>query len=159
VSDFSQDIAYFRFDTSSLPDTAVVSGATLKLYINSKGTSVDNMSVVGDYYDFGGEPVVTGDYIQTASPSIITPVSINGVATGVVVDFVFTDFTGISLTGITGIRLTCSAGTPTSGNDNYIEIAQREHATLQEPQFDVVWALVDATLVQVPMAASMSYVG
>lgn len=132
---YIQDVAFFRWDTSSLPDDATIDGATLKLHVVSK-TDDDNYSLVGDYYDFGGEPSVAGDWIETSNPSIFTAIDLTGIATGAVRSITLTDLTGISRTGVTGIRLTLSSGTPVGNNS--LEVAAAENtSSLPVPQLVV----------------------
>lgn len=124
---------YLRFDTSSLPDAATITSASLKLYCIDKNDN-NNYSLVGDYYDFGGSPTVAGDYVETASPSIFAAVDLGAIGIGLNT-INLTDLTGISKTGITGIRLTLSSGTPTLLN--HVRFAALEHTSLTEPQLVV----------------------
>lgn len=145
ASVYTQDLAFVRFDTSTIADTAVISAATLQLYMVSRtqgSAGANNYSLVGDYYDFGGEPTVSGDWIETSSPSIFTAVDLDTFTLSAVNNITLTNFSGINLTGYTGIRLTLSSGTPTT--DNWVEIADREAAN-QEPRLQVTYTTAGAS--------------
>jgi hypothetical protein len=136
-STYYNDVAFLRFDTSSLGSGATVNSATLDLYVLSKNND-DNASLLADYYDFGGEPSGAEDWVLTSSPAILsqsvaslTPNSVNSIS--------LTDLSGISNTGITGIRLTLSAITPTGMN--VVEIAAYEHTSAQEPRLNVTYTV------------------
>ena len=133
-------ITCLRFDTSTIPDTAVIASANLELYAVSRDEFGNNYNMVGDYYDYGGSPLVAGDWIETASPSIFTAVDITGLTLSAVNTITLTDLTGINKTGFTGIRLTLSAGTPTVAN--VMRFASREHATGQEPRLIVDYTTI-----------------
>ena len=135
ASTYTQDSAFLRFDTSSIPDGATITAASLSLYVVAKADS-ESYSLVGDYYDFGGEPTVAGDYEETPATSIFTAEDLTGIGTGTILAVDLTDLTGINKTGYTGIRLTLSAGTPTS--NNYLEIADHESANT-EPTLEVTY--------------------
>lgn len=142
---YSADITCLRWDTSSIPDNATITAALVQLYTISKVDS-DNYSIVGDYYDFGGEPTVAGDWIETASPSIFSAADLSSVPTGVVNEVELTDLSGISKTGITGIRLTLSTGTPVIGENNIL-FADAEDTVNQEPRLVVTYSVPPSLLV------------
>ena len=52
TGDFYSFLFYLRWDTSSLPDDATITGANLILYISALA-SPDNIQLAADYYDFG----------------------------------------------------------------------------------------------------------
>ena len=134
---YTQDSAFLRFDTATIDDAATITAATLKLYVVSK-TDSDNYSLVGDAYDFGGEPTVAADWVETASPSIFSAVDLGSLTTSAVNNIAITDLAAVNKTGFTGIRLTLSAGTPTAAN--FVEFAASEHAQ-QEPRLEVTYDL------------------
>ncbi len=148
------DVSCVRFDTSSVPDNATVTAASLALYCGSKSdNATSNYSVVADYYDFGGSPTVPGDWIETASPSIWTAVDLGSVTANAINTFTLTNLTGISKTGYTGIRITFSAGAPTGTNE--LSIASYEDAN-QEPRLTVTYTVPATTqtgIAQISLAA------
>lgn len=61
---------YYRWDTSSLPDSAVITSANLLLHVI--GTAVPDGSVAdyaADFYDFGGNPSTTPEVRTCRGPS------------------------------------------------------------------------------------------
>ena len=134
------NVSFLRFDTSGIGDSDTITAATLKLYLYSVVHATGGKSLVGDYYDFGGEPTVSGDYTETASPSIFSALGLGSITSGAVNDIALTDLTGINKTGYTGIRLTLSSGDiTTSGQQNTVYIASYEHSTLQAAQLEVTY--------------------
>jgi hypothetical protein len=138
-----------RFETGAvIPGTATITASELQLTIAAAGSDFENLAMVADYYDFGGEPVVPGDWIETASPSIIGSQDISTFNTvGVTYNIALTDLTGIKragesnaqgFTGWTGIRLTLSAISPPTAS-SVLLWASRENVTYQEPRLSVTW--------------------
>jgi hypothetical protein len=117
---YQANVGLIRWDTSSIPDTDTITAATLSVKIADIPSNGNGMSLVGDYYDFGGTPAVAADWIETASPSIWTPAAVSTFTNGQRKILTLTDLSGINKTGYTGIRLTLSAGTPTSNNELHI---------------------------------------
>lgn len=100
--------AFVRFDTSSIPDDATVTAAQLKIYLLALVSQFGTQFLEGDYYDFGGTPTVTADWILTVAASIFTPIQTTSLTTSAVNTIDLTDLTGINLSGYTGIRLAIS---------------------------------------------------
>lgn len=93
-----------RFDTSSLPDTAVISSAKLRLYWRSKSVAGTNSAVAGEYYDPGAS-VDTSDFSQTLSETAWTKVLMSAISTSAYYEFTLLNpDTLISKTGFTGFR-------------------------------------------------------
>ena len=120
-TNYFEDVAWVRFDTSSIPDNAIIKAARLKFWAVGKADSANNFALIADYYDFGGEPSVAGDWIQTASPNILESYDLTAVLSGAWNVQEITDLRGINKVGYTGIRLTLdAAATPTT--DNHVEM-------------------------------------
>lgn len=132
-----------RWDTSSIPNDATITGANLILDVLDRLTlETPELSVIADYYDFGGDTPVLADWTLQATPSVITVQAISGYpdSPGDIETVAFTDLSGISKTGYTGLRMTLDeAATPTQSN--YIEIALFEHATRQAPRLEVTYTI------------------
>jgi len=112
----SAAVACLRFDTSGLPNDAVITAARIGSQGGTTRTDgVDNFQVRGDYYDYGGGAAVTADFTLDIATSIFPQVDISSWIDGFSVDF--TDLTGISKTGFTGVRIGLSSGTPTVTNN------------------------------------------
>ena len=137
------EVGLLRFDTSTLPDEAVVTGAELVLYIADMIDN-DGYSLVGDYYDFGGEATVAGDWVETSSSSVILATTLSDLSSGAVHIIPFTDLDGIDLEGVTGIRLTLSSGTPTAFN--LIDIPAVEDTTLPEARLFITYTLAEGAV-------------
>ena len=123
---YTGSAAFFRFDTSVIPVDAVVIAADLRFFKNAfSSNGADNFKVVGEYYDFGGEPSEAVDWVETISgTSIFTPL-VNGfnILTGYNT-IPINNLSGINKLGYTGIRITLSAGTPLF--TNYLEFRTQE---------------------------------
>jgi hypothetical protein len=100
--------------------------------------------LVGDYYDFGGEPSVAADWILTASPSIFTAKRLNTFTAGSPSTITLNDLSGINTSGYTGIRLTLDSGTPSAAFENNIIIASSENTTYLGVQLDVTYWIYPA---------------
>jgi hypothetical protein len=137
-STYFADVSCLRFDTSSIPDTATITAANLLIDVIAKADDDTTFSLVGEYYDFGGEPSDSTDWKETASPQILS-VDIGSITAGAVNSIPLTDLSGINKTGITGIRLTLSAGTPTGQNG--VHYAAQEHTTRQEARLEVTYTV------------------
>lgn len=152
-ADFVMELSFFRWDTSSIPAAATITAANLLLYATTKVDGVNNLSMVGDYYDYGGSPTVVGDGIYAASPSIFSAADLGAITTSAVNTFALTDLTGIKrngetngqgFTGITGIRLTLSLGSGTPPTvDNHVQFASLASAN-QEPRLEVTYTVPSA---------------
>lgn len=125
------------FDTSTLPDGATVTAATLRLYGENR-SSGDGLSFVGDWFDYGAA-IDTADHTNTApSGTAFAAVSLGTLALGATNDLALLDVAAsVSKTGITKIRTGISGTTPTS--TNYFYFAAFDHATDPEPQLIVTW--------------------
>ena len=98
-----------RFDTSSLPDDAVVSAASLKLVpITGLIVGSDSRSLVAEYYDFGAAIDAT-DHTVTAASDAHTGTTIASLTGNVVNTFALQNLGSISLTGLRGSGCMCRA--------------------------------------------------
>lgn len=127
---------FLRFDTSALPDDASISSASLKLYVTDKADP-DAITYSADYYDFGGEASVDADWEQSSSGNCIASIDPDSLTTSTVNTIALTTLTGISVSGVTGIRIAPTNTTEPTG-DNYIECAAYDHAQ-QEPRLEVTY--------------------
>jgi hypothetical protein len=144
--DYYAEVCCMRWDTSSIPDAATITGVDLKLHLVSVTTTLTR-NLVGDYFDFGGEPTVAADWILSANPSIFTAVDVASLTVGAVNTFALTDLTGISKTGFTGIRLTIDNNTSPVDNKSAARFASFEDPTNPAPQLVVTYT----TLASVPV--------
>jgi hypothetical protein len=110
---------FLRFDTSSLPDAAVITAADLLMYLHDRGDP-DNVDYAIDFYDFGGEPSVAADWELTSSGDAVATVDASALTIGVVNTIPLTGLAGISLTAITGLRGAQKNSVAPTG-DNYVD--------------------------------------
>ena len=149
LSDFYYaEVCCMRWDTSTLPDAATVTAANLKLYVTTTPFTEAGRNLIGDYYDFGGEPTVAADWVLETSPSIFTGVLVDTIATGTVLTVPLTNLSGISKTGYTGVRLSIS-GAAAPAAKAAARFASREDATNPEPQLEVTYSEAAAATVPV----------
>jgi glucose/arabinose dehydrogenase len=123
-----------RFDTSSLPDNATVTSATLRLYVTGKADA-DNRNLVAEWYPSSNWPIDSSDYALAPSGTAIPGADINQISTGTTNDFPLTGIDFISKTGFTGLRLQIDGGQP--NGDNLVQIASFEYSTLPQAQLIV----------------------
>jgi hypothetical protein len=126
-----------RFDTSPLPDNAVVTAAILRLYIISRDQDDDNRSLSIGYFPSSNWPLGTEDYLTSDATDAHAGTDLTSLSVGALNDFALTNLANISKTGYTGFRLTTTGGAPSGGNN--CVIAALEHATLQEPQLIITF--------------------
>lgn len=122
-----------RFDTSALPDNAVISSATLRFYL-SAGGNPDGLSAVGEYYNWG----VSADGSDWAQHPPVSPcfsVLLSSLVGGSN-DVAITDLSGISLTGLTYFRIHLSerASDAAPSGSNLLGIAAFDDTVNPEAQ-------------------------
>lgn len=137
----------FRFDTSTIDDSATVTAAVLKVYVVSVDMDGTGYQLIADYYDFGGEATVAGDITSSDTGNIITSVGLLSLTASAVNNLTITDLSGINKTGHTGIRLKLNQDTAPTADNNYVVIASSEDAVNPAPQLEVTYT--------VPSGASM----
>jgi hypothetical protein len=126
-----------RFDTSSLPDNATVTGATLKLFVNLK-VDGDNRNLVGEWYPGSNWPIDASDYTATASATALAGADITAISTNAVNSFGLQNLKSLSLTGYTGLRLHVDGGAPAA--DNLVQLASFESPS-PKPQLVVTYTV------------------
>ena len=126
---YAVDQGFARWDTSSIPDTATITSATLSAYCQNIADGSASRSFGAVWYDFGGEPTVAADIDpdETFASSVITKVRLNVITSAAENTFTVTDFTGINKTGWTGVRMGVDGGQPTA--DDEFSIRNHENGT------------------------------
>ena len=136
--DYAIDLAYLGFDTSSIPDGAVISSAFLRVKIANIWANADARSLVFDYYDWGAS-LDSGDF----STANISGSAHAGTLISALTQFALVDLplvapnTNINKTGFTRFRGGVSGGSPTG--ENSLEIYSFDHATEPAPQLIVTY--------------------
>lgn len=102
-----------RWDTSSLPDTAVVSAATARLY-GDLINNLDSRNLTADWYDAG--TIGTEDYTSTVGTNAHAGTSLSSLITGGYNSVALTNVNNVSTTGYTGLRWHISGEAPTDTN-------------------------------------------
>lgn len=129
-----------RFNTGSLPDDAIISAATLKIWVTDNGNP-DGISYAIDYYNaFTGQPAVSGDWEASSAGDAVSTFS-GTMTIGATNNIAFTSFTGISLTGYFGLRIAPKVAAAPTG-DNFVDWASVEDGTASHrPQLEVTYDL------------------
>lgn len=138
-------VACMKWDTSSLPDDAIINSAILRAYVTSK-TSNNNLSVTLDWYVFDG---TVADFSHNALTTAHAGAAISSLTTGTANDFTLINVNNISKIGTTGLRLHISqlAGDAIPTTFNSVNIASYEHTTFAAPQLIITYALGGGDLV------------
>jgi hypothetical protein len=134
-------VVLLRFDTSSLPDDAVITSATLELYVFDLANP-EGLNLIGDYYDYGGGVPDTGDWVDLDQATVnAVNTSTAGFVKNTVASVPLLNPTLISRTGFTGIRLGFArkAANAAPTQDNYFQPAGFEDPTNVEPTLKVTW--------------------
>src|SRR5581483_984569 len=136
--------ALLRFDTSSLPDNAVISSASLSFNIPAKANA-DSRNLIGSWYDAANWPIDGNDWAADVgttalpgSPLANLPLAGTGTAT-----LSLQNPAQISTTGSTCLRLGLSGGAPTG--DNFVQIASNENTTYTAPRLTITYTLPGGT--------------
>ncbi|HEX2057028.1 MAG TPA: hypothetical protein VHI71_01555 [Actinomycetota bacterium] len=130
--------AFMRWHTGSLPDNATVSMAVLRMVVAGR-ESPDGRSLTADWYD--AWPLDCADHSETAQANALTGTSISSIPTGTVSEYPlsWSQTTGVSLTGYTGLRAHVSGGQPT--RENYVSIYEFGNIDgMPEPRLAVTYA-------------------
>ncbi len=112
-----------RIDTSSLPDNAQISSATLTIYTVGKADG-DARGLIGSWYSAANWPIDAADWTLDAGTSALTGTPLSTLATNTTATLSLQNPGQISTTGQTALRLGLSGGAPSK--DNYLQIAARD---------------------------------
>lgn len=76
--------AFFLFDTSALPDTAVISAATFSVYVNSKGDTIGGTPQVNVVSSSPASNTALGvlDFNDTGTTALATAINLSSITTG-----------------------------------------------------------------------------
>jgi hypothetical protein len=144
-------VSLLRFDTSALPDSAVVSAAVLRLSITGLGTA-EAFPLNIEYYD-SGAAISDDDYTLTpgSTGAQVAAATWQAWPTTGTVDVSLSNLGSISKTGITGLRLgLVGTPNPTGERDTRLHFAEFGHATRAIPQLIVTYNTDDSSVLVVP---------
>lgn len=137
LDNFEIGLGVFRYDTSAIPDSAVVTSAALRTYVDGVFDS-NGRSLTGGWMTDAA--ISTADYTDTVETTALSPVLISSIPNPATTDFALNDAAAnINKTGYTKLRLMISGGLP--DNYNIVNIPLLEHATLDAPQLVVTYGL------------------
>ena len=129
-----------RFNTSALPDDAIVTDATLRVYVQDIINS-DGLSVTADWLAWTGS--ATTDWSTTALSGAISGIPLSSLLpVGQDKDLPLENAAAnVSKTGVTSLRLglTQRASNATPTGENHLHIAPFEHATQPEARLIVTY--------------------
>lgn len=114
-------VALFAWDTSSLPDNAIVASASLVVY-PSTGINAGNRNLAGEWYQWDG--VSNSDWTDVVGTSAFTyPISSMSIGSAYAT-VPITGLSGINASGTTYMRLHVDGGEPigTAPYENYVNI-------------------------------------
>jgi hypothetical protein len=127
------NIPLLRFDTSSLPDNAQLTGASLLVQVT--GGSNDNArNLVASWNSWNG---TSADY--SVASDALAGVALSTLVSAGIKTITLDNATGVSKTGNTHLKLAVSGGQPSGFNG--LTIAALEHTTAQEPRLVVGYTL------------------
>jgi glucose/arabinose dehydrogenase/PKD repeat protein len=140
VSDayFPVSVALLRFDTSAIPDTATITGASLVVRVAGKSTS-DGRSLVAEWYAASNWPIGDDDWTNTIASTALTGTSLSSLTVGQDATLPLTNLTQVSRTGFTALRLGLDGAAQTPSGANDLFFASFDHPSLPEPRLVVTY--------------------
>ena len=110
---YTIDTVVLQFDTSGIPDDAVIQSAFLDLNIPSCGTA-DARSLVGEYY--AGALSTAAHTANISGTACFAAKTISTITAGQTLTLPMTNIANISLTNVTKLRLQVNGSDPTGAN-------------------------------------------
>ncbi len=140
---YAEYVSLYRFDTSSLPDTATITAAYFRAWITFVDDTADDRSLVADW--LADAAISTADYTaEITDPNAHAGTNLTSIGNGVIRDFDLVNLSNINKTGYTKIRLGISGGAPTLVNQ--VKIGAFDHVTNPEAQLIVNYDNPDTDL-------------
>ena len=133
TGEFSVGVVLLRFDTSGLPDDAIITAARLEAHVVTPSDG-DGRNLVGEFYAASNWPISAAAYTDVApTTNKALEIAVGVLTPGQVVAIPLDPTLAgqeVLRTGATGLRLHISGGQPTGRN--YVDIAAQENSTLPE---------------------------
>lgn len=124
------------FNTSPVPDTDIISAATLELGISSLNfNNVNARNLVGEWYAAYTGSIVAGDWTDTPSSTAFSIALSALVLDAVNIITLTAPDANIDKAGVTALRIVVDGGQPTGLNR--VNIASFDNTTLQEPRLNI----------------------
>lgn len=146
VGNFVSGVGLFRWDTSSIPNDAIITSALVRLYVNTTFDD-DNRSFLLEWMSDWGT-CDSSEYTTTTAADAHAGTDITSITGEASNDFALINLSNISLTGITAIRAHISGGEPTGYNQ--VQWASYDHVSLAAPELLVTYDLPTPTDTPVP---------
>jgi len=134
---FATHVGLVRFDTSPLPDGAIITAATLRLCSSGGASDADGRVLNVDWYDPNNWPIDAADYSDAVSAGAGSLDVTSWPSYGNWAEIVLSGLSNISKTGYTGLRLGVSGGQPAGSNG--LEFFTYDYGSLI-PQLVVTYA-------------------
>jgi glucose/arabinose dehydrogenase/PKD repeat protein len=131
-------LALLRFDTSSLPDNATVTGASLLVYVE-QNASTDGRALTGEWYPASNWPIDDPDWTNSITPSALTGVPLASLSVNQAATLALTGVDQVNRTGFTGLRLALDGATQAPTGSNDLSLASFDNTTLPEPRLVVTY--------------------
>ncbi len=110
-SSYQLEVGLIRFNTASIPDTAVITSAYLML-MTRWNSSIEGRDLTVEYYPFSS--INSSCHTSVAGNNANAGISIKSFTPGILKSIPLSNLANISKTGYTGFRLHTSGGIPTS---------------------------------------------
>lgn len=130
-----------RWDTSSLPDGAILSAARLRAGVGAI-TNTDSLNLTADWYDWS-PAIDTGDHSHAPGTDAISGIALSTLSTGANQLINLDNTTGVSLTGTTYLRMHISqrASDAAPTGENLWRSSTYDHTTNKGLQFEVCYTM------------------
>jgi hypothetical protein len=136
-----------RFNTASIPDSATVTSATLRivLYDSSASVNTNNLALRAEWYSWDGVLNVSRDWSNATGTTALSDIDLDVFAGsgGQVFDFELANVSNVNKTGFSGIRLGLSQrpGDAAPTGFNRVRFASWDNTNYAAPQLIVTYSL------------------
>lgn len=139
-------VGVLRWDTSSLPDAATLTSASLRIY-RWGGGNPDSRDLTAEWYAYDGS-IATTDYTDVVGTDALASYPLSNFTGIGLFTIPLDNTTGVSKTGYTGLRLHISGGQPTG--ENWVGIQAFEDTSQPNARLSVTYELPSVVPSQPP---------